>query len=140
MIKKVLKDYIDFINNYENLMKDKYNIKENISLWEVAHQNIFSKQGSIGNYEYLYHGFGCRLEKDNVVCEYDTAPLNGNEIKFSYWKFLEFIKTNPKYNKLDITRNYMEDELDKLVKEGILSWYILDGYSYNILQVLVDKL
>ncbi len=135
-IKDVLKNYIVFINSYEILMSNKYDIKENISLWEVTHQNIFERQGVINDYKYFYHGSGCRLEKDGIVCEYDTAPLNGYEIKFSYWKFLEFIRTNPKYNKLNITRDYMEIGLNKLVEEGILSWCIIDGYSYSVLQIL----
>jgi hypothetical protein len=58
--------------------------------------------GIIGAYQYFYHGGGCKLEKDGVVCEFDYLPENGYPIKFSIWKFGEYIKTNPNGTILDL--------------------------------------
>lgn len=122
-MKKIVKSYLSFIDNYESLMREKYNIEKNISLWGTAQQNIFDKQGVINNYKYSYHGAGCRLEKDTIICEYDSAPLNEFNVKFTLDKFLEYIETHPAFKEMGLNKDNVRIELYKLVNDNIISLY-----------------
>ncbi|WP_144444527.1 hypothetical protein [Flavobacterium sp. 9] len=88
-----------------------------------------------------FMGSGCTAEKDGIIYEYDITI---NEIKFSQWKFSEFIRTHSEYQKLNFSPDYIEYELYQLINKGILGWLIIEGIegtpfgcvfmSYRVLQ------
>ena len=84
--------YIEFIKKFEGKLNSKFKISGNI--WERSGKD-FPKSGKVGDYKYSFHGAGCRIENNGIICEYDIAPLNGKSIKFSLWKLANFIKTHP---------------------------------------------
>lgn len=138
MIKEILIDYINFIRAFETLLKDKYKTNINPCSFPVT---FFDRKGTINGIEYWFHGSGCTAQKDGVIYEYDIAV---NEIQFSQWKFSEFIRTHPDYQKLNYTAEYIEYELYQLINKGILDWAIVEKIegtvfgcvfkSYRVLQ------
>lgn len=121
MIEKILKDYINFIRHFETLLKKKY--KQDINPCSFSH-TYFERKGTIEGIDYWFHGSGCTAKKDGVIYEYDIAA---NEIQFSQWKFSEFIRTNPEYQKLNYSDEFVEYELYQLINKGILGWNIIEG-------------
>ena len=138
MIKEILTDYINFIRAFETLLKDKYKTNINPCSFPVT---FFDRKGTIDGIEYWFHGSGCTAQKDGVIYEYDIAV---NEIQFSQWKFSEFIRTHPDYQKLNYNAEYIEYELYQLISKGILDWVIVENIegtvfgcvfkSYRVLQ------
>ena len=128
MIEKILTDYINFIRYFETLLKNKY--KQDINPCSFS-RTYFERKGTIEGIEYWFHGSGCTAEKDGVIYAYDIAV---NEIEFSQWKFSEFIRTHPEYQKLNYTPEFVEYELYQLINKGILGWNIIeeiDGTSFG---------
>jgi hypothetical protein len=121
MIEKILTDYINFIRYFETLLKNKY--KQDINPCSFS-CTYFERKGTIEGIEYWFHGSGCTAEKDGVIYAYDIAV---NEIEFSQWKFSEFIRTHPEYQKLNYCDEFVEYELYQLIKKGILGWHIIEG-------------
>jgi hypothetical protein len=121
MIEEILKDYINFIRHFETLLKNKY--KQDINPCSFSH-TYFERKGSIDGIEYWVHGSGCTAQKDDIIYEYDIAI---NEIQFSQWKFSEFIRTHPEYQKLNYSDEFVEYELYQFIKKGILGWNIIEG-------------
>jgi len=119
MIEKILNDYIKFIRTFEGLLKTKY--KQDINPCSFS-CNIFERKGTIDEIEYWFHGSGCKAKKERVIYEYDIAI---NEIQFSQWKFSEFIRTHPEYQKLNYSGDFIEYELYQLINKGILDWLII---------------
>jgi hypothetical protein len=140
MIQEILTDYINFIRAFEVLLKVKYKMDVNPCSFSRL---VFERKGTIDGIEYWFHGSGCTVEKDGVIYAYDISI---NEIQFSQWKFSEFIRTHPDYQKLNYDAEYIENELFKLINKGILVWYIVDEIegtifgcvfkSYRVLQEL----
>ncbi|MFD2969946.1 DUF6896 domain-containing protein [Sphingobacterium bambusae] len=125
-IELILVDYLAFIENFrvsllEHTGKNFYNVKD--------------KSGKIGDYFYHFHGAGCRLEKDNIVCEFDFLPQNEFPIKFSVWKFSEFINTNERWQHLKMELPELDVELKKLVFEKKLHLLDIGGVIFQIFQV-----
>lgn len=121
MIEKILQDYINFIRSFETLLKDKYN--QVINPCSFSHI-FFQRKGTIDGIAYWFHGSGCTAEKDGVIYAYDIAV---NEIEFSQWKFSEFIRTHPEYQRLNYSEDYIEYELYQLINKGILEWLTIEG-------------
>jgi hypothetical protein len=121
MIEEILTNYINFIRHFETLLKNKY--KQDINPCSFS-RTYFERKGSIDGIEYWFHGSGCTAEKDGVIYEYDITV---NEIKFSQWKFSEFIRTHPEYQKLNYSDEFVEYELYQLINKGILGWNIIEG-------------
>ena len=121
MIEKILTDYITFIRSFEALLKDKYEQEINPCSFS---QTFFERVGVIDDIEYCFHGSGCTAKKDGVIYEYD---IEVNEIKFSQWKFSEFVRTHPEFQKLNYSSDYIEYELYQLIDKGILDWIIVGG-------------
>lgn len=121
MIEKILADYINFIRHFETLLKNKY--KQDINPCSFSH-TFFERKGTIEGIEYWFHGSGCTAQKDGVIYAYDIA---GNEIEFSQWKFSEFIRTHPEYQKLNYSDEFVEYELYQFINKGILGWHIIEG-------------
>jgi len=125
-LNEVLIDYINFIEEYKNLIKS-----QNRTETEYIDMN----NGEIGNYNFLYHGAGCRLEKEGVICEFDFLPENDFPIKFSSWKMYEFIRTNENWNKLDFSLEDVHIGLLQLVQKGRLVLLDIDGIKFPIFQI-----
>ncbi|WP_409417858.1 DUF6896 domain-containing protein [Flavobacterium sp. PS2] len=133
-MKQILIDYVVFIRGFENSLKIKYNIDRNPC--EVAGY-LFEKKGVIDDIEYRFHGTGCTAEKDGVTYAYDISIFVKDEIEFSLWEFSEFIKTHPDYSKLNYDSVYIENELAKLIDEGVLAWFEIMGRVYKTYRVLI---
>lgn len=125
MIEEILTNYINFIRHFETLLKAKYN--QDINPCSFSH-TYFERKGSIDGIEYWFHGSGCTAEKNGVIYAYDITV---NEIKFSQWKFSEFIRTHPEYQKLNYSDEFVEYELYQLINKGILGWNIIEGTSFG---------
>ena len=125
MIEEILKNYINFIRHFETLLKKKY--KQDINPCSFSH-TFFNRKDTIEGIEYWFHGSGCTAEKNGVIYAYDITV---NEIKFSQWKFSEFIRTHPEYQKLNYTTEFVEYELYQLINKGILGWNIIEGTSFG---------
>ncbi len=128
--KKKLEDYIKFIKNFEDAIKKENNIPTNENIWSYM-TDKFVDYGTADSYKFTRHGSGFSIKKDMIVCEYDKAPLNDYDIKFSYWKFKNFIESNYKEIIID---NILKKDLSDMIDENIISWLIIDGVNWNIYQ------
>ncbi|WP_394776011.1 DUF6896 domain-containing protein [Flavobacterium sp.] len=132
-MEKILNEYINFIRIFENSLKFKYNTTRNPC--EIA-GSLFERKGTINEVSYWFHGTGCTAEKDGVIYDYDISIFIDNEINFSLYKFSEFIRTHPKYSKLNYTPENIEVELGKLIDKGVLAWLIIMGRIFMRYRVL----
>ncbi len=121
MIETILTDYINFIRDFEILLKNKY--KQDINPCSFS-STFFERKGTINEIEYWFHGAGCTAQKNGVIYDYD---IEVNEIQFSQWKFSEFIRTHPDYQKLNYTPDYIQYHLYQLINREILSWLVIEG-------------
>lgn len=69
-----MNDYVAFINDFKHQFSP--NMEE---FGQKSHRN---RSGYIGEFKYQFHGAGCRLEKDSIICEFDFMPINEYPIKF----------------------------------------------------------
>ncbi|WP_299223300.1 hypothetical protein [uncultured Aquimarina sp.] len=129
-MKKEIDTYIGFIKDFEEELNTTFNISGNI--WEKA-GNDFPKLGEFNGYKYSFHGAGCRVEKEGVICEYDIAPLNNTSIKFSLWKLFNFIKTNPSLQ--DMSKDDVHVNILKLIEDKIISKLIIENIDTGIYQI-----
>jgi hypothetical protein len=131
-MEEIVNTYVNFIKEFEALLKHKYSIKENPRHFAGR---LFEKKGTIDSYRYQFHGAGCRIEKDDVICEYDSIFSKGNEIDFSLWEITKFIETHPKYKILNLSSEYIEQELYKLIQKEILSFQIINNCVFQVYQI-----
>jgi hypothetical protein len=131
-IEEIVNTYVRFIKDFEEHLKHKYSIKENPRHFAGK---LFDRKGIIDNYKYQFHGAGCRIEKDDIICEYDSLFSEGNEINFSLWKITTFIETHPKYKTLNLSSEYIEQELYKLIEKGILTFQIINNCVFQVYQI-----
>ena len=129
--RKNLMEYIDFINEFEQTIKKENNIPDNENIWSYMINNSEIK-GTVASYKYNLHGSGFTIEKDTIICEYDKAPLNEYDIKFSFWKFKNFIESN--YKGILIDDDILKKDLSDMVDKNLLKWLITDGVNWNIYQ------
>lgn len=129
--KKLLEEYLIFIVNFESILKEDYNIPNDKNVWSYMVEKRHER-GTIGTYSYICHGSGFTLEKNGIICEYDKAPLNEYDVKFSFWKFKNFIETN--HTQIIIEDSILEKDLSDLISANIVSWLITDGINWNIYQ------
>ncbi|WP_316822993.1 DUF6896 domain-containing protein [Pedobacter gandavensis] len=127
-LNEILIEYVNFIEEYKSLIKCQNKSEDDF---------ISIKNGEIGSYSFFYHGAGCRLEKDGIICEFDFLPENDFPIKFSSWKMYEFIKTNERWNKLKFSLDDVHTGLLKLVETKRLVLLEINGVSFPIFQVKV---
>lgn len=125
-IEKIVIDYYCFIQDYKNLVRGK-GIEES--------DLISKKKGEVGIYKFHYHGAGCRLEKEGIICEYDYLPTNDYPIKFSSWKLFEYMNTNPKWQDVKYNLDSVHKCLMTLVGENKLFLLELDGVKFPIFQL-----
>lgn len=131
-MEEIVNNYVSFIKEFEAVLKRKYSFKENPRHFAGR---LFDKKGAIDNYKYQFHGAGCRIEKDDVICEYDSIFSEGNEIDFSLWKITTFIETHPKYKILNLSSEYIEQELYKLIQKEMLSFQIINNCVFQVYQI-----
>jgi len=129
--KKILIEYINFIKDFEDTIKKENSLSNNENIWNYMISKFINK-GTINSYKFIRHGSGFTVEKDKVVCEYDKAPLNEYDIKFSFWKFKNFIESN--YKAIIIDENMLRSDLSDMIDKGIVSWLIIDKINMNIYQ------
>lgn len=129
--KKILIEYIDFIKDFEDNIKKEKNVPNNENIWSYMTNNLINN-GNINSYKFIRHGSGFTVEKNTVVCEYDKAPLNKYDIKFSFWKFKNFIESS--YKEIVIDEILLKKDLSDMIEEGILNWLIIDNINWNIYQ------
>lgn len=127
---EILIDYVNFIEAYKNLVRNHNRMESDL---------IQMSTGKIGNYAFLYHGAGCRLEKDGIICEFDFLPENGFPVKFSTWKMYEFIRTNKKWNKLKFSLEEVHIGLLKLVEDKKLFLLNINEIELPIFQIKIKK-
>ncbi|WP_433903531.1 DUF6896 domain-containing protein [Sphingobacterium puteale] len=127
IIREILNDYVAFINDF------KHQFSPNME--EFERRSNRNPSGNIGEFKYQFHGAGCRLEKDAIVCEFDYMPTNEYPIKFSIWKINEFILTNNTYsiNKLELSELY--EALHPLVEDGTLVKLVLNHVVWEVYQI-----
>ncbi|KGD67137.1 hypothetical protein B0A61_10910 [Flavobacterium aquatile LMG 4008 = ATCC 11947] len=131
-MEEIVNTYVSFIKEFEAILKHKYSIKENPRYFAGT---LFDKKGIIDNYRYQFHGAGCRIEKDDVICEYDSIFSKGNEIDFSLWKITTFVETHPKYKILNLSNEFIEQELYKLIQKEMLSFQIINNCVFQVYQI-----
>ena len=131
-MEEIVNTYVSFIKEFEAILKHRYSFKENPRNFAGR---LFDKKGVIDNYSYQFHGAGCRLEKDDIICEYDSIFLERNEINFSLWEITAFIETHPKYKTYAMSSEYIEQELYKLIQKEILSFQIINNCVFQVYQI-----
>lgn len=131
MTKDILKDYTQFILDFETLIRSKYKLSNNENIMSGIN-SLYERKGKIENYTYWFHGSGCSLEKNNIECHYDYFI---NDITFSLWNFSQFIITHPDYKNAKITQQSLEIDLYKLIEEGNLSWHVDGGIVWQVYQI-----
>ncbi len=94
-----------------------------------------NRSGHIGEFKYWFHGAGCRLEKDGIVCEFDFMPTNEYPIKFSTWEIREFILTNKAYGIDKLEESELHEALHPLVDDGTLVKLVLGGVVWEVYQI-----
>lgn len=124
---KYLDEYIHFIKDFEGTIKKEFNIQNDIYL----HLNKkFKSRGKVNNYDYYFHGAGCRIEKDKVICEYDYLSYENNlSYQLSLWKLKTFIDS---FYNIDYDANMLKDELENLVIKGVLKKLKIDNKIYDV--------
>lgn len=93
------------------------------------------RAGQVEDYTYLFHGAGCRVEKDGIVCEFDFLPKNEYPIKFSLWKFQEYIRTSKQWEHAYVELSELHVALMKLVESNDLHLLEIAGCTYLVFQV-----
>lgn len=122
--------YIQFIKNFELALKKKLKIKGD--LWN-QYDNSFPRNGAVDEYKYNLHGFGCRIELNDIVCEYDIAPLSSESIKFSVWKLFNFIETNSELENMNM--DDVHAYILRLIENKIVSKLIVDNIDTGTFQI-----
>lgn len=87
---------------------------------EFEQKSSRDRSGQIGGFNYHFHGAGCRLEKDGIVCEFDFMPTNEYPIKFCLWKMSEFIIPNKACGIGRLEESELHEVLHTLVDDDTL--------------------
>lgn len=126
---KYIYNYKSFIEQFENRIISECNIKDKNNVYDFVGLS-FPGSGHIGDYEYHFHGAGCRVLKKNVICEYDFLKYSKIlKYQFSVWKLNEFIKS---FYGIDIEDIKLREQLELLVKLNKLSKLQIDDKVFNI--------
>ena len=128
--KKPLDVYIKFIKKFEFELSKNYNLSS--SVWEKKGQG-FPKKGSFSDYVYKFHGLGCRIEKEGIICEYDSYFYEEKSILFSVWKFFKFIETNSSLKTL--SKEDVQENINAMLEEGIISKFFIDNINTGLYEV-----
>lgn len=124
-IVKYLSEYRNFIVEFENILKNKYQIEDDIYL----HLDIIKKSDFIDNFQYNFHGAGCKITFNKIICEYDFLLDDNSKYQFSLWKFKTFVESLHE-KKLDDAE--LKCSLENLVSENFLRKLIIEGKVFDI--------
>ncbi|WGH75938.1 hypothetical protein P8625_01865 [Tenacibaculum tangerinum] len=129
-MEEIIRNYILFIKKFEGVFNEKYNIVN--GLWSDIDKSV-SRKGNIGDYKYNFHGRGCRIEYNNIICEYDSGFIDKATINFSVWKLFKFIETNPNLSNMSMNDVYsgILDLIEKKIVEKSLIEEVDTG-TYDI--------
>ncbi|WP_426792389.1 DUF6896 domain-containing protein [Sphingobacterium sp. WOUb80] len=94
---------------------------------EFEQRSLRNRSGDIDGFNYEFHGAGCRIEINGIVCEFDFMPTNEYTIKFSLGEMSEFVCTNKKYGIHELVLSELHEALYPLVEDGILVILVLGG-------------
>ncbi|WP_353166185.1 DUF6896 domain-containing protein [Empedobacter brevis] len=122
-----LRTYTSFIVSFEEALKKHYDINDN--LYEDYIGVLFEREGSIDNFNYRFHGGGCEVIQNNIVCDYNFIPYS-IEFKYQYtiWKLYKFIKS---YSNMSITEEELKKEIETLVEIGQIKKLVIDNKVYD---------
>ncbi|MGE8292367.1 MAG: DUF6896 domain-containing protein [Sphingobacterium sp.] len=126
-LRTVLQDYVSLIEDFKSQFSPDIN--------EFEQKSSRNRSGNIGEFKYQFHGAGCRLEKDGIVCEFDFMPTNEYPIKFCLWKMSEFILTNKVYGIDKLEESELHEVLHPLVEDGTLVKLVFGGVVWEIYQI-----
>ncbi|RKE56008.1 DUF6896 domain-containing protein [Sphingobacterium detergens] len=126
-LRKVLQDYVSLIEDFKSQFSPDIN--------EFEQKSSRNRSGNIGEFKYHFHGAGCRLEKEGIVCEFDFMPTNEYPIKFSIWKMSEFILTNKAYGIDKLEESELHEALHPLVEDRTLVKLVFGGVVWEIYQI-----
>ncbi len=129
---KYISDYENFIIKFENALKEKYQIEDDI----YEHIDILNKKDSFNNYQYDFHGAGCRFTFDNIVCEYDFSLDEKSKYQFSLWKLKTFLES---FYKNNIDNVELKISLEDLVSKKILKKLIIEEKVFDIYLIQNNK-
>ncbi|UIR57314.1 hypothetical protein LZQ00_05730 [Sphingobacterium sp. SRCM116780] len=125
-LEEVIRAYIEFIEDYKCLIKS-----------QGKDEAILRKErkGEIGGHKFWYHGAGCRLEKEGVICEFDYLPENGFPVKFTNWEIYEFINSHNKWKEVKYSLDDIHAALLNLVERNKLFLLEIEGVKFPIFQI-----
>ncbi|MDP9957293.1 hypothetical protein J2X97_002959 [Epilithonimonas hungarica] len=124
---KYIEDYKKFITEFEGTIKDNYHIDDNIYDYLGI---IFPKKGLLGKYGYTFHGAGCRVISENIICEYDFLDYDEKySYQFSLWKLKTFIES---YSKKNVNQIELKNLLEEKVSQNKLKKLVIDGRTFEI--------
>ncbi|WP_333662215.1 DUF6896 domain-containing protein [Chishuiella changwenlii] len=127
-IKKYLEIYKSFIIEFEETIKQYYKINDN--LYEGYIGVLFKREGSIKNYKYRFHGGGCEVIQNDIICDYDYIPYDRNfKYQYTICSLHTFIET---YFNLKIDKKDLKKEIEEFVKKGEIKKLIEDGREYDV--------
>lgn len=124
---RYVQQYVSFINDFENQLKSECNVQSNI----YSDTNVlFTSNGKVGDYDYHFHGAGCRITKKHVICEYDFLSFTDNlGYQFSLWKIKVFIES---FYNIVINEIKLKEELESLVSSGYLKKVTIEDRVFDV--------
>ncbi|WP_353097485.1 DUF6896 domain-containing protein [Empedobacter brevis] len=122
-----LRTYRSFIVLFEEALKKHYDINDN--LYEDYIGVLFEREGSIDNFYYRFHGGGCEVIQDDIVCDYNFIPYD-EVLKYQYtiWNLYTFIDT---YFNIKIDESDLKKEIEALVEIGQIKKLVIDNKVYD---------
>lgn len=130
IVKGYVIEYVRFIHDFEEMLRDKLNLKEEDIYEEIYKININSngtknyKHGNFDGYEYHYHGGGCFIQKGDVKCDFDfihyTDDLTYNFTAFTLKDFID------SYYSIDINEKELNECLKSLANDDFLQFVIAE--------------
>lgn len=122
-----LRIYRSFIISFEEALKKHYDINDN--LYEDHIGVLFERKGSIDDFNYRFHGGGCEVIQNNIICDYNFIPYD-EDLKYQYtiWNLYKFIKSNSDIN---ITEEKLKKEIEALVEIGQIRKLVIDNKVYD---------
>lgn len=124
-IVKYISDYKNFIIRFENILKEKYQIKHNI----YQHMDIIKASDILNNYQYNFHGAGCRVIFNNIICEYDFLLDENSKYQFSVWKLKTFVES---LHEEELENTELKNSLEDLVAKNLLKKLVIEGKVFDI--------
>lgn len=89
----------------------------------------------VKDYEYFFHGAGCRIVKNKIICEYDFLSYeDGFSYQFSIWKLKSFIES---FYEIPLNEKELKQKIEELVTKGFLKKLKIENRIFDI--YIVDR-